>query len=78
MRSINDSVGRSANIQRALTWVIFLGGTSAVAYWCLAILRSFADVIAWSAILAIICYPGTNNLSLSATLIKERPMRPKP
>jgi predicted PurR-regulated permease PerM len=57
MRSINNSVGGSANIQRALTWVIFLGGASAIAYWCLAILRSFADVIAWSAILAIICYP---------------------
>ena len=57
MRSISESANRPANTQRALTWTIFLGAASAVVYVCLSILRPFASVIAWSAVLAIICYP---------------------
>jgi predicted PurR-regulated permease PerM len=57
MRSIHDSADGSTNIQRALTWVMFLAGAGAVAYLCVSILRPFASVIAWSAVLAIICYP---------------------
>jgi predicted PurR-regulated permease PerM len=48
---------RPASTQRALTWVIFGGAASILAYVCLAILRPFASVIAWSAVLAIICHP---------------------
>ena len=57
MRSIPESVDRPTNIQRALTWVIFVGAASIVVYLCVSILRPFASVIAWSAVLAIICYP---------------------
>jgi predicted PurR-regulated permease PerM len=57
MRSITESADRPANIQRALTWVIFVGAASLVVYLCLSILSPFASVIAWSAVLAIICYP---------------------
>src|SRR5678815_4783866 len=42
---------------RDRTWVLFLVGASGVAYLCLSILRPFAAVIAWSSVLAIICYP---------------------
>jgi predicted PurR-regulated permease PerM len=44
-------------MHRALTWVIFLGAAAGVLYVGLSILRPFANVIAWSAVLAIICYP---------------------
>src|SRR4249920_4218050 len=57
MASIPESAGRPANIQGALTWAVFLGAASVVVYVCLSILRPFAGVIAWSAVLAIICYP---------------------
>jgi predicted PurR-regulated permease PerM len=73
MRSMPESAERPANIQRALTWAIFLGTASAVVYVCLSILRPFASVIAWSAVLAIICAPvhqwlvrKTNRVALSA------------
>jgi predicted PurR-regulated permease PerM len=42
--------------------VIFLGAASIVVYVCLSILRPFASVIAWSTILAIICYPVHQSL----------------
>ena len=45
------------NTHRALTWVIFLTAASGAVYVCLSILRPFASVIAWSVVLAIICYP---------------------
>jgi predicted PurR-regulated permease PerM len=57
MASIPESAGRPTNMQRALTWALFLGAASVVVYVCLSILRPFASVIAWSAVLAIICYP---------------------
>jgi predicted PurR-regulated permease PerM len=73
MASIPESAGRPANVQRALTWAIFLGTASVVVYVCLSILRPFASVIAWSAVLAIICDPvhqwlvrKTNRVALSA------------
>jgi predicted PurR-regulated permease PerM len=57
MRSISDSLSGSTDSQRALTWGIFLAAAGFIAYLCLAILRPFASVIAWSAVLAILCYP---------------------
>lgn len=48
MRRIDDWDLGAKDIQRALTWVIFLAGASAVGYLCLSILRPFAGVIAWS------------------------------
>jgi predicted PurR-regulated permease PerM len=43
--------------RRALTWAIFVAAAGIVAAVCAAILRPFANVIAWSAVLAILCYP---------------------
>lgn len=57
MRGINDLADAPTNVQRALRWVIFFGIACVVAYLCLAILRPFAGVIAWSAALAIVCQP---------------------
>ena len=48
---------QSAQTERALKWVMFLAGAGVVMYLCASILRPFAGVIAWSAVLAIICYP---------------------
>jgi predicted PurR-regulated permease PerM len=62
MRAINDSANESTNTRRALTWVMFVGGASAVAYVCVSILRPFASVIAWSAVLAIVCHPVHHRL----------------
>jgi predicted PurR-regulated permease PerM len=60
-------------VHRALTWAIFLGAVSAILYVCLSILRPFASVIAWSAVLAIVCHPAhawlvrkTGRVALSA------------
>jgi predicted PurR-regulated permease PerM len=73
MRTIPESADRSVNAQRGLTWAIFLGAATAVVYVCVSILRPFASVIAWSAVLAIVCYPAhawlvhkTGRRSLSA------------
>jgi len=75
MCSIPESADRPTNMQRALTWAIFLGAASVVVYLCLSILRPFAGVIAWSAVLAIICYPihewlvrKTGRVALSALI----------
>jgi predicted PurR-regulated permease PerM len=75
MRSIAGSADRPMNTQRALTWVIFLTVASVVVYWCLSILRPFATVIAWSAVLAIVCSPvhqslarKTGRIALSASI----------
>ena len=75
MRGIDDSADSSTKIHRALKWVIFLGAAGAVVYLCLSILRPFAAVIAWSAVLAIICYPlhhrlvgKTGRVTLSALI----------
>lgn len=57
MQTIHEASDRSTNSHRALTWVIFVGAASAIASLCLSIVRPFASVIAWSAVLAILCYP---------------------
>jgi predicted PurR-regulated permease PerM len=60
---------------RALTWAIFVAAAGVVAAVCVAILCPFANVIAWSAVLAILCYPRqealvrrTGRAALSACL----------
>jgi len=60
---------------RALTWAIFVAAAGIVAAVCVAILRPFTNVIAWSAVLAILCYPlqealvrRTGRVALSAFL----------
>jgi predicted PurR-regulated permease PerM len=75
MRSIAESTDRPANIQRALTWAVFLGAAGVVVYLCVSILRPFTSVIAWSAVLTIICYPvhqwlvrKTGRVALSALI----------
>ena len=40
-----------------MTWAIFVAAAGIVAAVCVAILRPFAHVIAWSAVLAILCCP---------------------
>ena len=61
--------------RRALTWAIFAAAAGIIAAVCAAILRPFASVIAWSAVLAILCYPlqdalvrRTGRVALSAFL----------
>ena len=60
---------------RALTWAIFVAGAGIVAAVCVAILRPFANVIAWSAVLAILCYPraifGRSYAAEPEVLVKE-------
>lgn len=75
MRSISQPADRPTRAQRALTWAIFLAAASAVAGLCVAILRPFAAVIAWSVVLAVVCYPvqqrlvrRTGRVALSAFL----------
>lgn len=43
--------------QRAVRWTTFLAATAFIVYLCLLVLRPFLNVIAWSAVLAITCYP---------------------
>ena len=57
MRIISESADRPARVHRALTWAMFLVAAGVVAALCGAMLRPFAHVIAWSAVLAILCYP---------------------
>ena len=57
MRTIPESADRPTSVQRTLTWAVFLAAASVVAALCVAMLRPFANVIAWSAVLAILCYP---------------------
>ncbi|MGE5813934.1 MAG: AI-2E family transporter [Acidobacteriota bacterium] len=40
-----------------MKWSVFLAVAGVVVYLCLLILRPFFDVFAWSAVLAITCYP---------------------
>jgi hypothetical protein len=55
--TVLEAANRPTNMHRALTWVIVLGAASGVLYVGRSILRSFANLIAWSAVLAIIRYP---------------------
>ena len=57
MDSKNDSADGSLNVHRKLRWTVFLGAAGAVVYLCVSLLRPFAGVIAWSAILATVCHP---------------------
>jgi predicted PurR-regulated permease PerM len=57
MRSIPQPPDGATRVQRALRWAIFLAAASVVGGVCVAILRPFANVIAWSAVLAVLCYP---------------------
>ena len=59
--------------QRALKWTVFLAATAIILYLCLLIVRPFLNVIAWSSVFVITCYPvhqrlvrKTGSVSLSA------------
>lgn len=59
----------------AFQWTVFLCGTAAVVYVCLLILGPFANVLAWSSVLAIAFHPvhhylvrKTGRVSLSALI----------
>jgi predicted PurR-regulated permease PerM len=63
------------NMGRGLNWAIFIAASCGVLYLCLSILRPFAGAIAWSVVLAIVCYPldqrllrKTGRVTLSAFL----------
>ena len=47
---------------RALNWAVFVAGACGVLYLCLLILRPFSTAIAWSAVLAVVCYPLNQRL----------------
>jgi predicted PurR-regulated permease PerM len=75
MNGIRESADGAMSTERGLRWVILLGAASVVVYLCLLILRPFASVIAWSSVLAIICYPvhqwlvrKTGRIALSALI----------
>jgi predicted PurR-regulated permease PerM len=76
MPSIRDEAAdRLTHRRRTLRWSIFFAATTLVAYWCLAILHPFANVIGWAAVLAIVCYPvhqrlvrQTGQVALSALI----------
>lgn len=57
MRTISESADRPSGVHRTLTWTMFLAAASVLAALCGAMLRPFANVIAWSAVLAILCNP---------------------
>jgi predicted PurR-regulated permease PerM len=61
MRSIPGGSAQAARAQSA-RWGVFLAGCGGISYLCLSILRPFANVIAWSAVLAIIVYPMHDRL----------------
>ena len=48
---------QSNRVERVLKWSIFFSATGLVVYLCLLILHPFLNVIAWSTVLAITCYP---------------------
>jgi len=76
--SDENSRGKVQNVCEGSS-VIFLSAASVVVYGCLSILRAFATVIAWSAVLAIICYLCLANIpwkSLAdAAFATEEPKR---
>lgn len=57
MRSIPRAANVTTRSQRALTWTIFVAAAAVVTGVCVAILRPFANVLAWSVVFAILCYP---------------------
>lgn len=57
MRSISETANGATRLQRSLRWTVFLAAAGLVAGLCVAILRPFANVIAWSTVLVIVAYP---------------------
>ena len=71
----SEAADRSTHFQRGLKWAFLLAAAGFVAWLCAAILRPFANVIAWASILAILCYPlhqrlvqRTGRVALSALI----------
>jgi len=57
MSNLLQATDRPTHGERTSKWVIFLAAAAFIAWLCAAILRPFANVIAWASILAIVCYP---------------------
>ena len=58
MSSISDQgPDRLTVAPLVMKWSVFLAAAGVVVYLCLLILRPFFGVVAWSAVLAITCYP---------------------
>ena len=58
MDSVSDQrPERSTIAPLVMKWSVFLAAAGVVVYLCLLILRPFFGVVAWSAVLAITCYP---------------------
>ena len=53
----DDGANRLTSTPRAVQWSVFVAAASIVVYLCLLILHPFLNVIGWSAVLAITCYP---------------------
>ena len=53
----DDRANGLTSTPRAMQWSVFVVAASIVVYLCLLILRPFLNVIGWSAVLAITCYP---------------------
>ena len=53
----DDRTGRLSDTPRAVQWSVFVAAAGVVLYLCLLILRPFFNVIGWTAVLAITCYP---------------------
>ena len=69
-----NSRGKVQNVCEGSS-VIFLSAASVVVYGCLSILRAFATVIAWSAVLAIICYLCLANIPTAVEITRRRGFR---
>jgi predicted PurR-regulated permease PerM len=58
MDSVSDQrPDRLTTAPLVMKWSVFFAAAGVVAYLCLLILRPFFGVVAWSAVLAITCYP---------------------
>src|SRR5687768_11479962 len=58
MHSVSDQPTEQLTIAPlVMKWSVFIAAAGAVVYLCLLILRPFFDVVAWSTVLAIACYP---------------------
>jgi predicted PurR-regulated permease PerM len=56
-RRLHDRTDRSTNTPRAVKWSVLVAAAALVVYLCLLVLRPFFNVIGWSTVLAITCYP---------------------
>jgi predicted PurR-regulated permease PerM len=58
MHSVSDQPTEQLTIAPlVMKWSVFIAAAGVVVYLCLLILRPFFDVVAWSTVLAIACYP---------------------